>query len=60
MYESHVASLRERVEQCRKLAATTDDELTAKVLRQIADEVEEDIRKLILEGRSSLLPDPPW
>lgn len=50
MHGVQIANLRERVEKCRRLAATTDDKLTAKVLRRMADEAEEDIRRLLHEG----------
>jgi hypothetical protein len=50
MHNRAIANLLERVEKCRKLAASASNELTAKVLRRMADEGEEDVRKLVIEG----------
>ena len=36
----------ERVAQCRRLAATTTDERTRIILQQMADEGEQDMKKL--------------
>jgi Zn-finger protein len=44
-----IKRMRGRVEQCRRLAASTTDERTAEVLRQIAGEGEADIRRLLAE-----------
>lgn len=38
-----------RVNQCRRLAASTTDEKTARILLQMADEGEADVRRLIAE-----------
>ena len=46
MSEAVIAEMRARVEQCRRLARTTNDAHVAEVLRQMADEVETDIAKL--------------
>ena len=42
-----------RIEQCRRLAATTTDERTASILRQIADEGEQDMRRLTTERENA-------
>jgi len=44
-----VAKMRARVAQCRRLAATTSDARTAKILRAMADEGEADIARLIAQ-----------
>ncbi|MGN6850066.1 MAG: hypothetical protein ACTHJK_11435 [Sphingomicrobium sp.] len=44
--------MRARVEQCRRLARTTNDVRTAEILRQMADEVEVDIAKLESEQQN--------
>jgi hypothetical protein len=44
-----IKKMRGRVEQCRRLARSTDDDQTAKVLNQMADEGEADIKKLQTE-----------
>lgn len=46
MNEQVIAKMRARVEQCRRLARTTNDAHVAHVLRQMADEGEADIAKL--------------
>jgi hypothetical protein len=46
MNEQAIAKMRARVEQCRRLARTTNDAHVAEVLRQMADEGEADIAKL--------------
>ena len=43
--------MRSRVEQCRRLAQATSDERAAKILRDMADEGEADVKRLIEEGR---------
>jgi len=45
-----VAKMRQRVDQCRRLARDTTDERTAKILNQIADEGEADITRLLTEN----------
>jgi hypothetical protein len=42
-----IKKMRSRVDQCRRLAASTTDQRTARVLRQIADEGEADINRLL-------------
>ena len=46
-----IKKMRARVDQCRHLAKTTTDERTAQILRQIADEGEADIERLLAEGK---------
>jgi hypothetical protein len=41
-----IAKMRGRIDMCRRLAVTTTDPSTAEVLRQMADEGEQDLRKL--------------
>jgi hypothetical protein len=60
MHNRAISNLLERVEKCRRLAASSNDELTAKVLRRMADEGEEDIRRLLIEGRNSTFSGSPW
>ena len=49
MSEDLIAHLRSRVEQCRRLAGTINDERTAAILRQMAEEGEADIKRLEAE-----------
>jgi len=44
-----IAKMRGRIEMCRRLAKSTTDARTADVLRQMADEGEQDMRKLQAE-----------
>lgn len=44
-----IKKMRGRVEQCRRLAASTLDEQTARVLRQMADEGQADIDRLLAQ-----------
>jgi hypothetical protein len=46
-----IAKMRGRVEQCRRLAASTTDQRTATTLRGMADEGEADIKRLMDERR---------
>jgi hypothetical protein len=48
-----VAKMRGRVAQCRRLAGTTTDERTSKILRGMADEGEADIQRLLAENSKS-------
>ena len=48
--DSVIANMRSRVELCRRLAKSTTDKQTAKVLNDMADEVEADIARLRAEG----------
>ena len=48
-----IKKMRARVEQCRRLARSTTDDRTAEVLRQIADEGEADIARLLAEKEKS-------
>jgi hypothetical protein len=45
-----IKKMRGRVEQCRRLAKGTTDAHTAKVLNDMADEGEADIKRLLAEG----------
>lgn len=44
-----IKKMRGRVEQCLRLAASTTDQRTAQVLRQIAREGEADIKRMLSE-----------
>lgn len=46
MADDVLKRMKARVAQCRRLAAATTDERAAKILGQMADEVEADIRRL--------------
>lgn len=46
MADDVLKRMKARVAQCRRLAAATTDERAATILRQMADEVEADIRRL--------------
>jgi len=48
-----IAKMRGRVEQCRRLARSTTDEQTCKVLNEMADEGEADIKRLLAEGHGA-------
>lgn len=48
MGDEMLKRMKARVAQCRRLADATTDERAAKILRQMADEGEEDIRKMEL------------
>ncbi len=41
--------MRGRIDQCRRLARTTTDERAARILGQMADEVEADLNRLLAE-----------
>ena len=45
-----IAKMRGRVDQCRRLAASTTDTRTADILRGMAEEGEADIKRLLEEG----------
>ena len=44
-----IAHMRERVDKCRRLAEMITDDRAAKILRQMAEEGEADIRRLLSE-----------
>ena len=44
-----IQRMAQRVAQCRRLAATTTDRRTADILRQMADEGEQDMKRLKAE-----------
>jgi hypothetical protein len=48
--EELIAKMRARITMCRNLAASTGDQATARVLREMADEGERDMRRLQAEG----------
>ena len=50
MSEETIEHMRERIQRCRRLAKATTDERTAEALRQIADEIEADVRQLEARG----------
>lgn len=52
MNDEVITKMRARVEQCRRLARTTNDAHVAQVLRQMADEGEADIAKLEMEQQN--------
>ncbi len=43
------ATMRGRIDQCRRLAKSTTDPRAAEILRQMADECEADLRRLEAE-----------
>ena len=49
MSDDVIANMQGRLEQCRRLAKSTHDEGAARILSQMADEVEADIRRLEAE-----------
>ena len=49
MSEELARNMRGRIDQCRRLAKTTTDERAAQILRQMADEVEADLNRLLAE-----------
>ncbi len=53
MHENLIEKMRARVAQCRRLASHTTDESTARILRDMADEGEADLRRLEAERRQS-------
>lgn len=46
MSEQTIQNMRNRIEWCRRLARTTSDKGAAAALRQIADEIETDVKHL--------------
>jgi hypothetical protein len=52
MSDELMAKIRGRVEQCRRLAKMINDPQAAKVLHQMADDAEADLRKLQAEAAS--------
>lgn len=49
MSDDPIKNMRERVEKCRRLAATITDTRAASILRQMADEGSADIARLTAE-----------
>ena len=58
MDQKIIANMRARVDMCRRLAETTHDERTAKILRQMADEGDADIRRLEAEAAAAPRGEP--
>ena len=46
MDEEMIANIRARIERCRRLASLTIDERARRILRDMADEDEADLRRL--------------
>ena len=44
-----ISKMRGRIEQCRRLATSTTDQRAARILRQMAEEGERDVRQLQTE-----------
>ena len=53
-----IAKMRARVEQCRRLSQSIADEHASAALRQMADEGEADIERLLAEGGLDAFPSP--
>jgi hypothetical protein len=47
--EDPLTHMRQRIEMCRRLAKSTTDERTATVLREMAEQAEMDLNKLLAE-----------
>ena len=61
MNDDVIANMQGRLDQCRRLAKSTHDEGASRILRQMADEIEADIRRLeaeICRSRFDLACDP--
>lgn len=50
MSDDLIKKMRGRINQCRRLAASTTDGKTAKILLAMADEIETDVHRLMAEG----------
>ena len=50
MSEQTIKHMRDRIQRCRRLAKSTTDERTATALRQMADEIEADVKQLESRG----------
>jgi hypothetical protein len=53
MTDDPIANMRSRMERCRRLARLTTDERMNDALRQMADEIEADAKRLEQERRSA-------
>ena len=53
-----IANMRARIDMCRRLADSTHDERTAKILRQMAAEGEDDIRRWEADAGSAANGEP--
>ena len=49
MTDDPLKRMRERVEQCRRLAEHVSDPKTVAILKQMADEAEADLKRLVAE-----------
>jgi hypothetical protein len=49
MDEQSIANIRSRIERCRRLAADTTDDRAAKILRDMANEGEVDLARMLAE-----------
>jgi len=56
MNEQMIASVRSRIERCRRLAADTTDDRAAKILRDMANEGEADLARMLAEQEAELAP----
>ena len=56
MDQQSIENIRSRIEQCRRLAADTTDERAAKILRDMANEGEADLARMLEEHDAELIP----
>ena len=56
MDQQSIENIRSRIEQCRRLAADTTDERAAKILRDMANEGEADLARMLEEQDAELIP----
>ena len=56
MDEQSIANIRSRIERCRRLAADTTDDRAAKILRDMANEGEVDLARMLAEEEDELVP----
>lgn len=54
MNEDAIWNMRARIERCRRLAGETTDDRAAKILRDMANEGEADLARMLLEDRAEL------
>ncbi len=53
MSDDPLEHMRQRIEMCRRLARSTTDPKTAKILRDMADQGELDLKKLLAEREAN-------
>jgi hypothetical protein len=58
MSDDLIKKMRGRIDQCRRLAASTTDQKAARILLQMADEGEADVRRLIAERDGAAASSP--